>query len=77
VNLDGMNVVPHPLAEKVERVARIARNPVKKRRRGWQLRYEQVRTPCAFVIGNTVYMHPDAYAKLRDATTPVLSQSKE
>lgn len=65
MDLLGMRVIPHPLAEKVERVARITRNPVKKRRRGWLLRYETVRTPCAFIIGKTVYMHPAAVAKLR------------
>lgn len=65
MNLFGMNVVSHPLAEEVKRVARITRNPIKKRRRGWLLRYETVRTPCAFVIGSTVYMHPAGIAKLR------------
>lgn len=70
MNLAGMNIVPHRLAEKVERVARITRNPVKKRRRGWQLRYETLHRPCAFVIGSTVYMHPDAYEKLRSANNP-------
>lgn len=67
--LYGMRVIPHLLAEKVERVARITRNPIKKRRRGWLLRYETVRTPCAFVVGSTVYMHPEALAKLRARST--------
>lgn len=65
MNLLGMRIVSHPLAEKVERVARITRTPIKKRRRGWLLRYEEVRTPCAYVVGGTVYMHPAAVAKLR------------
>jgi hypothetical protein len=65
MDLRGMRVIPHPLAEKVERVARITRTPIKKRRRGWQLRYETIRTPCAFVVGSTVYIHPAAVAKLR------------
>ena len=66
MNLGGMNIISHPLAEKVERVARITRSPIKKRRRGWLLRYEQVRTPCAFVIGNVAYVHPDAFERLRE-----------
>lgn len=65
MNINGMRVVSHPMAEKVERVARITRNPIKKRRRGWLLRYEEVRTPCAYVFGSTVYMHPAAVAALR------------
>lgn len=69
MNLLGLRIVPHLLAEKVERVARITRTPVKKRRRGWLLRYEEVRTPCAYVVGSTVYMHPAAVEKLRAQST--------
>lgn len=65
MNLFGMNVAPSPLTEKVERVARITRNPTAKRRRSWQLRYEEKRTPCAFVAGSMVYMHPSLYERLR------------
>lgn len=65
MNLGGLKIISHPLAERVERVARITRSPIKKRRRGWVLRYEQVRTPCALVIGNTAYVHPDAFERLR------------
>lgn len=64
----GMKIVSHPLAEKVERVAVISRTPIKKRRRGWQLRYDQRRTPCTIVIDGTVYAHPDIYAQLSAIT---------
>lgn len=63
-DLFGMRVVSHHLAERVERVPRITLNPTPKRRRRWLLRYETVRTPCAFKIGNTLYVHPTAYAAM-------------
>lgn len=64
----SVNIVPHPLAEKVERVARITPNPTAKRRRRWCLRYEDKRTPCAYQVGNTLYMHPTLFAALRAST---------
>jgi hypothetical protein len=65
MNLLGMNVVSTPLAEKVERVARITRNPKAKRRRSWQLRYEEKRTPCSYISGNTMYVHPSIWERLK------------
>lgn len=67
MNFAGMTTIPHPLAEKVERVASITRNPTTKRRRRWRLRYEEKRTPCAFVFGNLAYVHPALIERLRSA----------
>jgi hypothetical protein len=62
--LNGLRIVPHPLAERVYTKARIERTAVKKRRRGWTLRYETVREPCAIQAGGVIYMHPSAYAQM-------------
>ena len=61
----GVSIVPQPLAVKVERVPSITRNPTAKRRRRWCLRYEDKRTPCAYQIGNTIYMHPTLFDAFR------------
>lgn len=64
-NLFGLNIVSHPLATRTERVARIERSRIAKRRRRWTLRYETRVIPCAFQVGSTVYMHPSLIEKLK------------
>lgn len=66
--LNGLRVVSSPNAERITKHARIERTAVKKRRRGWCLTYETKREPCAFVVGDTIYMHPIAISALRAAS---------
>ena len=61
---DGMNIVPHPLAREVRDEFRVERAPGRPRRRRWVVKAHRIDRPCAFVMGGTVFMHPDLVAKL-------------
>jgi hypothetical protein len=61
-SLYGMKIVCHPLAVEIRH--EVQRHPIKKRRRNW--RVVKVQRPGCYQAGNTFYMHPEIYAKLKE-----------
>lgn len=66
----GFKIVTHPLAVDVRVEYRLIRwaSGRDKKRKNWRVVRIETKRPCAYKIGNTLYMHPDLVAKLREAT---------
>lgn len=63
MHIQGMNVVPHPLAIQV--VHKVQRHPIRKRRRNWRVVREE--QPGCWVSGTTFFMHPVLVERLKEA----------
>lgn len=64
----GLKIVAHPLAREVRDEWRVEAHPIRKRRRNWRVVKHHIDRPGAYQIGNTIYMHPDLVAKLKEVT---------
>ena len=64
----GLNIVPHALAREVRDEWKVEACKTRKRRRNWRVVKHHIDRPCAWQIGNTIYMHPDLVAKLKEVT---------
>lgn len=64
----GVNIVPHALAIEARDEWRVEAHPIRKRRRNWRVVKRHIVKPSAYQIGNTIYMHPDLVARLKEAT---------
>lgn len=62
--LNGMNIVSHPLAREVRDEWRVERHPIPKHRRGWRVVKHRIDRPGAYMVGTTIYMHPELVAQL-------------
>lgn len=67
----GVRVVAHPLAREVRDEWKVERHPIPKKRRQWRVVKHHIDRPGAYQIGNTIYMHPDLVAKLKEVTPNV------
>lgn len=63
--LNGIKVITHPLAVETIVTFKVARHPIQKRRRNWHVvRLVNVQ-PCAYMVGDVMYAHPDLVQKLK------------
>lgn len=62
--LHGLRIVSHNLASEVRDEWRVERHPTKKKRRNWRAVKHRIDRPCAYRVGDVIYMHPDLVAKL-------------
>lgn len=65
--LHGLNIFSHPLARDIRTEWKVERNPIKKKRKGWRVVKQHIDRPGCYQIGNTLYMHPELFEKLRDS----------
>ena len=70
----GLDVVSAPMAREVRTEWRIERNPRKKRRRNWLVVKHQIDRPAMYRSGNTLFVHPELLAKLKDAVPNAKNQ---
>lgn len=68
MHLAGLTVIPHPLATKRTDRFSVERTAIRKRRKGWRVVKTTTGAPAMIVVGGTVYMHPLAYAQLKEST---------
>lgn len=62
----GLKVVPHQLAIEVRTEFKVTSCSTRyKKRKGWRVLRTEVRRPGCFQVGDTLYMHPDLVAKLK------------
>ena len=66
----GMKIVPHMLAREVRTEFKVARWPLRKKRRNWMVRRIDIDRPGCLRVGDTIYMHPELIAKLPRLKTP-------
>jgi hypothetical protein len=63
----GMTIVPSPLAIRRTDRFSVERTAIRKRRKGWRVVKTTTDDPAMIVVGSTVYVHPLAYAKLKES----------
>lgn len=71
-DLAATRVLPSSLAfrKEVECVVEPAHPGRRKRRKAWRVSRREVERPAAFVVGNTLFVHPLAYSTLKSSTLP-------
>jgi hypothetical protein len=62
--LAGVKIVPHQLARDVRTEFKVQRMPIQKKRKAWRVVRVDINRPGVYVIGDTIFMHPDLVAKL-------------
>lgn len=65
--LFGMKIISHPLAREVRDEWKAERHPTPKKRRRWRVVKHHIDRPGCYRIGDTLYMHPELFAKLSAA----------
>ena len=67
-NFAGLIIVQRPYAERRWVEFKVEPWPIRKRRRNWRVRRYERREPGCYQVGNTLYMHPELFAKFKRAT---------
>lgn len=66
----GMKIVPSEGAFRLEKVYRVVRaSPKMKRRKNWRVGWVEVGKPCAYQVGNVLYMHPILIEEFRQTVS--------
>ena len=64
--VNGMRIIPNPLARDVRYEWKVEPHPIPKKRKRWRVVKHYINRPGCYVMGNTLHMHPDLIAELRN-----------